>query len=151
MAEYPTFKRKKDTNSFTVYDSNGVVLLDAGKKIKIPTLGTFRLKEPLSARYVTQTFTFSRKGNRWFVAFSVDAERLPPLYHEQTIVGVDLGVKCFATLSDGTTIVAPHPMKKAKTKLGKIQWRNRNKQLGNVRQGIRKSKNAAKYYINLGN
>ena len=151
LGKYPKFKRKKDKNSFTVYDSHGVVLLDSGKKIKIPTLGTFRLKEKLSARYVTQTFTISRTGDRWFVSFSVDAEKLPPLYHEQTQVGIDLGVKCFATLSDGTTYVAPKPMKKAKTKLAKLQWRNRNKQLGNVRKGIRKSKNAGKYYIRLGN
>jgi len=151
LGEYPKFKRKKDSNSFTVYDSHGVVLLESGKKITIPTLGTFRLKEPLSARYVTQTFTISRKGDRWFVSFSVDAEKLPPLYHEKTKVGIDLGVKCFATLSDGTTYDAPKPMKKAKTKLAKLQWRNRNKQLGNVSQGIRKSKKAGKYYIRLGN
>ena len=158
LGKYPKFKRKKDSNSFTVYDCHGVVLLDSGKKIKIPTLGRFRLKEPLDARYVTQTFTISRKGDRWFVSFSVDAERLPPLYHEKTKVGIDLGVKCFATLSDGTTYDAPKPRKKAKTtseaarqRLAKLQWRNRNKQLGNVRKGIRKSKNAGKYYIRLGN
>ena len=151
LGEYPKFKRKKDSNSFTVYDSHGVVLLESGKKITIPTLGTFRVKEKLDARYVTQTFTISRKGDRWFVAFNVDAEKLPPLYHEQTQIGIDLGVKCFATLSDGTTYEAPKPLKKAKTKLAKLQWCNRNKQLGNVRKGIRKSKNAAKYYIRLGN
>jgi len=151
LADYPTFKRKKDSNSFTVDNSKGVVLLNSGKKIKIPTLGTFRLAEPLDARYVTQTFTISRKGDRWFVSFSVDAEKLPPLYHEKTKVGIDLGVKCFATLSDGTSYDAPKPLKKAKTKLAKLQWRNRNKQLGNVRKGVRKSKNAAKYYIRLGN
>jgi len=115
LTDYPTFKRKKDSNSFTVDSSNGVVVLDSGRKIKIPTLGTFRLKEPLDARYVTQTFTISRKGDSWFVSFSVDAQRLPPLYHEKTKVGIDLGVKCFATLSDGTTYSAPKPLKKAKT------------------------------------
>ena len=151
LGEYPKFKRKKDSNSFTVYDSHGGVILESGKKITIPTLGTFRLKEKLDARYVTQTFTISRKGDRWFVAFNVDAEKLPPLYHEQTQVGIDLGVKCFATLSDGRTYEAPKLLKKAKTKLAKLQWRNRNKQLGNVRKGIRKSKNAAKYYLRLVN
>ena len=151
LGKYPKFKRKKDSNSFTVYDCNGVVLLDSGKKIKIPTLGRFRLKEALDARYVTQTFTISRIGNRWFVSFSVDAEKLPPAYHEKTHVGIDLGVKCFATLSDGTTYDAPKPMKKAKTKLAKLQWRNRNKQLGNVRKGIRTSKKATQYYVILGN
>jgi putative transposase len=77
--------------SFTVYDGNGVVVLAAGNKIKIPTLGTFTLKESLDARYVTQTFTISKKGDRWFVAFSVNAQRIPPLFHEKPKVGIDLG------------------------------------------------------------
>ncbi|HAJ58207.1 MAG TPA: transposase [Cyanobacteria bacterium UBA8543] len=151
LGKYPAFKRKKDKASFTVYSGNGVVVLAAGRKIKIPTLLTFTLKESLDSRYVTQTFTLSRLGDRWFVAFSVNALRIPPLFHEKTKVGIDLGVKRFATLSDGTIYDAPKPMKKAKTKLGKLQWRNRNKQLGNRRQGISKSKNAAKYYVKLGN
>jgi putative transposase len=151
LGKYPVFKRKKGRASFTVYSGNGVVVLSVGKKIKIPTLGTFTLKEPLDARYVTQTFTLSRQGDRWFVSFNVNAERIPPLFHENPKVGIDLGVNCFATLSDGTTYDAPKPMNKAKTKLGKLQWRNRNKQLGNRRQECPASKNAAKYYIKLGN
>ncbi len=161
LGKYPVFKRKKDSCSFTVYSGNGVVVLAAGNKIKIPTIGTFTLKEPLAARYVTQTFIVSKKGSKWFVAFSVNAQRIPPLFHENAKVGIDLGVKCFATLSDGTTYdsealatlgaSAPKPYKQTRTKLGQLQWRNRNKQLGNRRQGILKSKNAAKYYVKLAN
>jgi putative transposase len=52
-------------------------------------------------------------------------------------------------LSDGNKIVAPPSLKQAKTKLNKEQWRKRNKQLGNRRQGIRASNNAKKYYQRL--
>ncbi|WP_370051341.1 hypothetical protein [Cyanothece sp. BG0011] len=45
-------------------------------------------------------------------------------------------MKTFATLSDGNTLEAPSSIKKAKTKLGKIQWRNRNKVHSNRRSGI---------------
>lgn len=64
-------------------------------------------------------------------------------------VGVDLGVKCLATVSDGTKYEMPVTTKTAKTKLGKIQWRNRNKVLGNKGQGVRASSNAKKYYVKL--
>jgi putative transposase len=37
-------------------------------------------------------------------------------------------------------------MKKAKIKLALIQWRNRSKQLGSRKQGIKASNNAHKYY-----
>jgi putative transposase len=48
-------------------------------------------------------------------------------------------------LSDGEKIESPMPYKKAKTKLGQLQYRNRHKQLGNRRKGIKQSHNARKY------
>lgn len=80
----PVFKKKKAKCSFTVDASNGLVSVEAGKRIKIPTLGIFRLKEALTCRYVTQTFTISRTANKWYVSFAVNAEKIPPLFHEVT-------------------------------------------------------------------
>ena len=54
-----------------------------------------------------------------------------------------------ATLSDPKTFETPSSMKRAKIKLGQIQWRNTNKVLGNRRTGIEASKNAVKYYQKL--
>lgn len=143
LGERPTFKSKKDKNSFTVDASNGLVLLESGKKIKMPTLGTFKVKEALKHRFVTQTFTISRTANKWFVSFTVNADKIPPLFHEVTEkTGIDLGVKTFVTLSDNTIYNAPKPYKKAKIKLGKKQYRNRNKHLGNRKLKIKASNNA---------
>lgn len=64
-------------------------------------------------------------------------------------VGIDLGVKTFATISDGTTLEAPLPYKEAKSKLGRFQYRNRNKQFGNRKKGIPTSNNAKKYFQKL--
>jgi putative transposase len=68
------------------------------------------------------------------------------LHHEVEKVGIDLGVKTFATFSDGTTVKAPVAIKQTKIKLAKLQWRNRNKQLGDKKAGIPASNNAKKYY-----
>jgi putative transposase len=146
----PVYKRRKDRRSFTVYNSNGIVLIPAGRTIKIPTLGTFRLQEALTEGYITQTFTLSEAGGDWFVSFSVDAERIPPITHSVTEpIGIDLGVTCFATISDGTEIVAPKPLKRAITKLRKLQYHNRNKQFGDRRSGTWASNNAKKYFRKL--
>jgi putative transposase len=159
--EIPVFKAKKKGDSFTVYKTSGVYLekgkaaipfsnrqvLYPGKKITLPGLGTFRLKEAIPFICSSQTFTISRKADRWFVSFIIDAERVPPIIHEHEAVGIDLGIKTFATLSDGTTYDSPKPMKKAKIKLGKLQWRNRRKQLGNSKKGIYASLNAHKFYM----
>ncbi len=163
LSGFPRMKSKKLGDSFTVLKKSGIYpvkgekmlpfsnrqILYPGKRIIIPGLGEFKLKRPIPYLCSSQTFTISRVADKWYVSFSLDIERIPLISHEQELVGIDLGVKCFATLSDGNTITAPLSLKKTKTKLTKLQWRNRNKILGNRRQGIKASKNAKKYYQKL--
>lgn len=139
---HPKFASRRDGQSFTVDSSNGKVLLNAGKTIKIPTLGTFRLFEPLECSLISQTFTISKEINRWFVSFCVDAERLQVQQSEDS-VGIDVGIKSFATLSKGQVFDAPKPLKQAKTKLATLQRqaskqvkgsRNQRKTYNKIRQ-----------------
>ncbi|MEG4055748.1 MULTISPECIES: transposase [unclassified Microcoleus] len=119
-AGHPRFASRRDGQSFTVDSSNGKVLLSAGNTIKIPTLGTFPLDEALECGYVSQTFTISKEGSHWFVSFCVDAERLPVRQPESS-VGIDVGIKYAATLSNQQVFDAPKPLKQAKTKLATLQ------------------------------
>jgi len=64
LGKQPVYKRRKDKQSFTVYDSNGKRLVSQGKKINIPTLGTFRLQEELTESYISQTFTINRSRGK---------------------------------------------------------------------------------------
>jgi putative transposase len=66
---HPTFASRRDGQSFTVDSSNPKVVLNAGNTIKIPTVGTFPGHEPLEWGLVSQTFTLSKEGSRWFVSF----------------------------------------------------------------------------------
>lgn len=105
LGEKPTPKLKKHGQSFTVDASSGKVLIPSGNRIKIPTLGIFRLAEPLKESYISQTFTISCKAGEWYVSFAVEAERIPPIVHEvYGRTGIDLGVFCFATLNVITNI-----------------------------------------------
>ncbi len=133
LTKHPTFASRKDGQSFTVDSSNGKVLLAAGKTIKIPTLGTFRLFEPLPSGIVSQTFTVSKEGHRWFVSFAVDADRLP-VNHPHSAIGIDVGVKAFATFSDGQTFDAPKPYKQVKTKLAFLQRKASRQERGSNNQ-----------------
>jgi len=163
LGKFPVKKTKKKGDSFTVYKTSGIypekgkpalpftnrVVIQPGKIIKLPGLKEFRLKESINFICSSQTFTVSRTGEKWFVSFVLDAEKIPPIIHPIHQIGVDLGVKCLATCSDGSVYEMPVTTKKAKTKLGKIQWRNRHKILGNKRRGIKASKNAQKHYKKL--
>lgn len=148
-AEMPTFKRKRHECSFTVDSSSGAVLVQAGKSIKVPTLGTFRLKEAVPFNCISQTFTVSRKAGKWYVSFMVKACPLPAMKHTEKETGIDLGVKTFATLASGESIDSPASLKQAKAKLRRTQWKNRNKVQGNRKLKQRASNNAHRYYQQL--
>jgi putative transposase len=94
---HPTFASRRDGQSFTVDSSNPKVILNAGNTIKIPTVGTFPGHEPLECGLVSQTFTLSKEGSHCFVSFCVDAER-KEVQQTQESVGIDLGIKAFATM-----------------------------------------------------
>ncbi len=147
----PKFKKKKHPGSFTVDSSNGVILQEGGHRIKLPTLGFFRITEALP-KCVSQTYTVSKRGERYYVSFSINAELIPPIQHEifETVgIDVNLSQGKYCVISDGTMIAFPKPLKAAITKLEKLQYHNRNKQLGNRKQKISPSNNARKYYNKL--
>jgi putative transposase len=160
LTHFPTKKSKKKGDSFTVYKTSGIytekgkpalpftnrVVINPGKKITIPGIKSLRVKEAINFICSSQTFTVSRTADKWFVSFVLDAEKLPPVIHPIEHIGVDLGVKTLATCSDGTTYAMPITTKIAKTKLGKLQWRNRNKVLGNKKLKIKASNNARQFY-----
>jgi len=163
LAGFPQKKSKKKGDSFTVYKTSGIylkkgepalpftnrVVVSPGKLIKLPGLTTFRLKEKMDFMCSSQTFTVSRTADRWFVSFTIDAQKIPPIIHPVAKAGVDLGVKCLATVSDGTKYEMPAATTRAKIKLGKIQWRNRNKVLGNRMLKVQASGRAKRYYVDL--
>ncbi|MBU7586386.1 MAG: transposase [Nostoc sp. TH1S01] len=160
LAQFPIKKSKKSCNSFTVYKTSGIylekgkpaipfsnrVVINPGKRITMPGVKSLRVKEPINFICSSQTFTVSRTADKWFVSFVLDTEKIPPAIHPIEKIGVDLGVKVLATCSDGTTYAMPMTTKIAKTKLKLLQWRNRNKALGNKKLKIRASKNARKFY-----
>ena len=122
-ADYPKFASRRNGQFFTVDSSNGKVVLSAGKTIKIPTWGRFRLDEPLECGCgcVSQTFTFSKGGSRCFISFCVDAERLP-VQQPKSSVELNVGIKSFAMLSNQQVFDAQKPLKaSAKTKLAILQ------------------------------
>jgi putative transposase len=134
---HPTFASGRDGQSFTVDSSNPLVVLNAGNRIKIPTVGTFQRHEPLECGLVSPTFTLSKEGSRWFVSFCVDAERLS-VQQTQESVGIDLGIKPFAMMSKNQAFEALKPLKQAETKLAILQ--------GQASKQVKGSKSQRKIY-----
>jgi putative transposase len=70
------------------------------------------------------------KSQEWYITFSVEKEDTPLFSNNKPQVGIDLGLKEYATLSDGTRILNPRISDKSIDKLKTIQRRLSNKKRG---------------------
>lgn len=96
---FPHFKSKKrDRLSF--YLANDQFSVD-GHMIRIPKLGVVNMTEALRFQGTIMSAVISYKAEWWFVSIAVEVTHEVPTHNGGT-VGIDLGIKTLATLSDGT-------------------------------------------------
>jgi len=106
----PRFKRQDRYTSFTLKQAGWNYL--GGNRIRIGKhTYKFVLSRPIQGEIKTVTIKRDRAGRLWICFSVVTAEEQPktPAPHEAVMrpVGLDFGLKCFLTLSDGTEIRAP--------------------------------------------
>jgi putative transposase len=119
---FPCFKsRKTGLGGFRL---TGAIRVHE-KSIQLPRLGLLRLKErgylPGGAVHILSA-TVSEKAGRWFVSLQVEMDIPDPVdVDEKPAAGVDLGINCMAQVSDGTYFENPRALKRALTRLKRIQ------------------------------
>lgn len=105
---FPKFKsRKKGYGSFRLTETIRVF----NDAIQLPRLGHLRLKEhgylPAESDHIhILSATVSSKAGRWFVSINVQ-EEIEVVKQTGPVVGVDVGLRRLATVSDGTTVETP--------------------------------------------
>lgn len=123
---FPKFKSKSSSNKFAYtsvikqpmwWDTNALFL---------PKIGRVHCMENVYERVgngQVLRITVSEKAGRWFASLTVEFpdDRAKFIKNPDTIVGVDLGLKSLATLSDGTVVENPRYYKQSQGKLRKAQ------------------------------
>jgi len=101
MIGFPRFKRRGDRDSFRLY---GTIRFHE-RAIQLPRIGKVRIKEKWKSYHNGKILSASvrRRANRWFVSVTVKENICNTQPVRGSPVGVDLGVKNLATLSDSTT------------------------------------------------
>ncbi|SNQ49986.1 transposase [Frankia canadensis] len=94
--------------------------------VKLPRIGRVKVHEPMGAltgrladgRARLLGATVSRTAGRWYVSFTVDADReIPAQPGRGGVVGVDLGVRHLAVLSTGERIANPKHARRSERRL----------------------------------
>jgi putative transposase len=143
---FPKFKKRGKARDSSRFGSG--VMRCAGNTVTLPRLGTIRTHEDtakLASKIADGTArilsaTVSRTAQRWFVSFTVEAERDVPGRHARpgTAIGIDLGVKTLLTGIDDqgklVTVPGPKPLRAALRRLRRASRACSRKQRGSARR-----------------
>ena len=138
---YPRFRGKGWYDSFTYPQNKGSFrLVENNTKLYLGKIGRIKIAyhRKLQGMLKTCTVKMTLTG-KWYVTITCDSvprEQLPPSGLQ---VGIDVGLKAFATLSDGNTIQNPRFFKIEERALAKAQ-----RKLAKQAKGSKQRRNAKK-------
>jgi len=127
-AKFPRFKRKGEQDSFRYPDPKQIKLDQVISRIRLPKLGWLRYRNSRPVIGTIRHVTVSANGNKWFVSIQTVREIETTTHPSSSIVGVDLGISRFATLSDETVYLPISSYSKHKKRLAFLQRRMSRKQ-----------------------
>ncbi|GHO54331.1 RNA-guided endonuclease InsQ/TnpB family protein [Ktedonobacter robiniae] len=116
---YPRFRGAHRYDSFTFPQSGFSITRD--DRVCLSKIGSVKMVYHRLAKGTIKTCTIHRASTgKWYVSFSVECEpeRLPECAEQ---VGIDVGLKTFATLSTGEEIENPKFFRKEEKALAKVQ------------------------------
>jgi putative transposase len=128
---YPRFKGKGSYDSLTYpqYGNGGVWL--KGDVLRLSRVGEMRIIMHRPVEGKIKTITIQRSAGKWYACFSceVAAQPLPP---SDEVVGVDLGLKTFAVLSNGEKVNRKRWMKKDEQDVARLQRKKEKLPKGSI-------------------
>jgi len=117
---FPRFKSKDRFNSITFpFYGDGVKLKN--RKLYIQNVGLIRIKLHRNIEGVIKTVTIKRQTNRFYASFSCNyVPQILRLISTKEI-GIDVGIKSFAVMSNGQIIDNPKYLNQSENKLKDLQ------------------------------
>jgi putative transposase len=114
---YPRFRGQGGYDSFT-FKQSGFALCGT---LRLSKVGAVRIALHRSLEGVVKTLTVWRaKTGKWYACFSCEVEAVP-LPKTGRVVGIDVGLKTFATFSNGKTVDNPRFFRRDEKALAKAQ------------------------------
>jgi putative transposase len=124
---FPRFKSFDRMKSLS-YPQSGFWL---DKKLEVTPFGEISIKKHREIKGRIKTLTLKRESSeKWFAIFTTEEEKSMPKENKGAAVGIDLGLKTFATLSNGEMIRNPRHLMKHEDRLAFIQRKFSKKKKG---------------------
>jgi putative transposase len=128
----------------------GCKLDQSNNRIFLPKLGWVGYRNSREALGTVKNVTVSSKQGKWFVSIQTEREVETPVHPSTSIVGIDMGIVRFATLSDGSYFAPLNSFKHQEQALVKAQRAMSRKQ--KFSNNWKKAKaNVQKIHAHIGN
>lgn len=142
---FPKFKAKNKVAPRFAYTTGCFGLIQGDPKaLKLPRIGRVHCMENVAERVgdaKVLRMAISQRAGRWYASLTVERDDRPVMKPPKGgAVGVDLGVKTLATLSDGTVVENPRYLRKSERKLKKAQRELSRKAKGSKRRAKAREK-----------
>ena len=118
-AGYPRFKSEGRYDSIAYPQEPGFALRDG--KLALSKIGHIKMKMHRQIEGKLKTCTVVRDGDHWYACFSVEREAVPCGPIPDKAIGIDVGIKNFVVLSDGTSVENPKCLVRSEAKLAHLQ------------------------------
>ena len=141
LVGFPKFKSKNTVMRFAYSTNFTAPKVSDPYGLKLPCIGRVHCMENVyklvNGAHLIR-ISVSRRAGRWYAILTVEREAAPVSAHASSpkggVIGVDLGVKNLATLSDGTVIANPRALGTRLKALRKAQKALSRKTVGSVRR-----------------
>jgi len=122
VVEAPKFKKKhRCRDSFRYPDPKQFRIEQNNNRLFLPKLGWLRYRNSRPIEGAPANVSVCRDGDKWFVSIQTEREVEKPVHQSSSMVGIDLGVVRFATLSNREVIQPCNPLQKKQARLKRYQ------------------------------
>ena len=120
--DFPRFKKKGTGDSFRYPDPKQIKLDQANGRIFLPKLGWLRYRHSRDTLGELRNVTVTQSGGKWFASIQTRRE-VPAEQPTGGMIGLDMGIARFVTLSDGSHLDPLNSFKKHQQRLKRYQRR----------------------------
>ena len=143
---FPRFKSRDKYKSIMHIENNGSFSIEKGR-LRVSKIGTMKIELHRQIEGKIKTMTIKREDGKYYAIFTAIKDIRIPEVKDTNPVGIDMGLKTFAVLSDGSKITKPNFRKNAEKHIAKWQRIVARRKKGSKRRQIAKDKLNMEYEI----
>ncbi len=116
---FPRWRKRGVHDSYQADNGRGTVRV-RGRSVRLPRIGWVKMREDLRFAGEITTVVVRNDGIRWYVSIGVDTGAASPPKRTGESVGIDMGMRTLATLSDGSIVENPKVLVSALSALRRV-------------------------------